>query len=425
MERYKKASIIHMMALLLLFQCLAYKAGHVSGSLCSDLCAQNNIHLGKCLTTVPDKKIYDGEWLGTKVVLKVNMSWFEEFDKLQKITDTEAVSSYQNHVSSRVKTLFGDCSHCSKLVSRLLSLGDGDGDEAISASEARTFIALLQHVEPMMLMTLNESKHTVDFYGYCGGLYVVEKLPFVASDLFQGTWELLDISFLPDVFEPLQNLFNEYSGKLLNFASSSVLNMATIFNNALTVAKSPILSTFFQVYATSKRDKFDFAYSLLEATLDVSTTPYGLTQSCDVHLGNYGITNISTVKLIDLDLLYPHVFLRSLLEQTKCVSHWDCFVGHFDFCWSTCDKIKGTCKSLLGMQDLHMVCEDLLPLIFRNPNYLEPTGHNTTCLERAIGKLGVFCSKMPVVYSIEELRRNILTVKKILKSVDLKVTESC
>ena len=390
----------------------------MSGPLCSNLCTQNNIHLDKCLTTVPDKKIYDGEWLGRKIILKVNMSWFEEFETLQKITDTEAVSSYQNHVSSRVKTLFGDCSHCSKLVSRLLSLGDGDGDEAISASEARTFISLLQHVEPMMLMTLNESKHTVDFYGYCGGLYVVEKLPFVASHVFGDRWELLDLSFLPDVFEPLQKLFNEYSGKVLNFASSSVLNMATIFNNAFTVAECPIFSTFFQVYATSKREKFDFAYSLLEATLDVSITPYGLTQSCDVHLGNYGITNTSTVKLIDLDLLYPHVFLRSLLEQKKCVSHWDCFVGRFDFCWSTCDKIKGTCKSLLGIQDLHMVCEGLLPLIFRNPNYLEPTGHNTTCLERAIRKLGVFCSKMPVVYSIKELRRNILIVKKRLKSIE-------
>ena len=397
----------------------------MSGPLCSNLCTQNNIHLDKCLTTVPDKKIYDGEWLGRKIILKVNMSWFEEFDKLQKITDTEAVSSYQNLVSSRVKTLFGDCSHCSKLVSRLLSLGDGDGDEAISASEARTFISLLQHVEPMMLMTLNESKHTVDFYGYCGGLYVVEKLPFVASHVFGDRWELLDLSFLPDVFEPLQKLFNEYSGKLLNFAASSVLNMATIFNNALTVAKCPIFSTFFQVYASSKREKFDFAYSLLEATLDVSITPYGLTQSCDVHLGNYGITNMSTVKLIDLDLLYPHIFLRSLLEQTKCVSHWDCFVGRFDFCWSTCDKIKGTCKSLLGIQDLHMVCEGLLPLIFRNPNYLEPTSHNTTCLERAIGKLGVFCSKMPVVYSIEELRRNILIVKKRLKSIEVNLVKDC
>lgn len=30
-----------------------------------------------------------------------------------------------------------------------------------------------------MLIVLNESKYFVDFYGYCGGLYVVEKFLFV------------------------------------------------------------------------------------------------------------------------------------------------------------------------------------------------------------------------------------------------------
>ncbi|RMX55155.1 hypothetical protein pdam_00007446 [Pocillopora damicornis] len=112
--------------------------------------------------------------------------------------------------------------------------------------------------------------------------------------------------------------------------------------------------------------------------------------------------------------MYPHVFLRTLLEQKKCVSDWDCFVGHFDFCWSTCDKTKGTCKTLLGIQDLHMVCEGVFPLLFRHPNYLEPTDHNMTRLKRAMRKLAVFCSEIPVVYSSAELRRNILIASTIL-----------
>ncbi|XP_022792242.1 uncharacterized protein LOC111331401 [Stylophora pistillata] len=251
--------------------CSAYEVGHVSGPLCPDLCgSQSTFHLGNCLSTVPDKKIYNGEWQGKKIIFKINMSWFEEFERSQRIADISVVSSYQEDVSSR----------------------------------------------------------------------------------------------------------------------------------------------------------FDFAYSLLDATLDVSTSPYGLTQLCDVHLGNYGITTTSTVKLLDLDLMYPHVFLRTLLEQKKCVSDWDCFVGHSD-CWSTCDKTKGICKSLLGIQDLHMVCEGVFPQLFKNPNYLNPTGHNMTCLERAMRKLFVFCSKIPVVYSREELRRNILAVKKRLKAVDIMVANEC
>ncbi|KAL9984127.1 hypothetical protein ACROYT_G006388 [Oculina patagonica] len=405
--------------------CSAHKASQLSGPLCSDLCEQNNIHFGKCLTTVPDKKIYDGEWHGTSVILKVNMSWFEEFEESQKITDGDAASSYQNDVSSRVNTLFGNCSQCNKLTSLLLLLGDGDGDGSVTAAEARTFISLLQHVEPMMLMALNESKHTVDFYGYCGGLYMVEKVPFVASDVFGDTWELVELAFLPEILEPFQKLLNENVEEFLNAAAFSMLYINTIFNNVVNITNYPIFRTFAKVHATSTREKFDFAYSLLDATLDVAVTRYGLTQSCDVHLGNYGITNKSMVKFIDLDLLYPHVFMRSLLEHTKCVSDLECFVGRFHYCWSTCDTMTGTCKSLLGLQDLHMLCEGLFPIMFTRPNVLDPIGYNTTCLDKAINKLAAFCSKMPVVYSARELRYNILIVKKKLQSIELKYIEKC
>lgn len=68
-----------------------------------------------------------------------------------------------------------------------------------------------------------------------------------------------------------------------------------------------------------------------------------------------------------------------------------------------------------------MVCEGVFPLLFRHPNYLEPTDLNMTRLKRAMRKLAVFCSEIPVVYSSAELRRNILTVKKRLKSVDMMV----
>ena len=407
-----------------LFQCSAYDEGHVSGPLCSDLCKQNSIHLGKCLTTVPDKKIYDGTWHGKSVILKVNMSWLDEFQERKKITDNDVASSYQNDVLSRVDSLFGNCSQCTKLVSRLLLLGDGNSDGSVTAVEARTFISLLQHMEPMMLMTLNESKHTVDFYGYCGGLYMVEKVPFVASDLFGDSWELIELPFLPDTLEkPIKSMFNYYGGKVLRSAAFFLSYTSTIVNDTL-FSKYSIFSTF-QTYFSSKREKFDFAYLILDATADVSVTPYGLTQSCDLHLGNYGITNTSAVKLIDLDLLYPHVFLRTLLKKKKCVSDLDCFVGRFDYCWSDCDKMSGTCKSLLGLQDIHMICEGLFPIIFSNPSILHTEVYNHTCLEKAIKKLGVFCSKLPVVYSVNELKQNLLTVKKRLKSIELKYSENC
>ena len=374
---------------------------------------------------MPDKKIYDGTWHGQNIILKVNMSWFEEFQDQQKVTDSDVVSSYHNDVSSRVNTLFGDCTQCKKLASRLVLLGDGNSDGSVTAAEARSFISLLQHIEPVMLMALNESKHTVDFYGYCGGLYMVEKLPFVASNAFRDNWEFADLAFLPDGFEPLANMFNHNLGNVLDAAILSILYVSTIFDNMLTLTDYPMFRTFFQSYITSRREKFDFAYSLLDAALEVSVTPYGLIQSCDLHLGNYGITNTSTVKLIDLDLTYPHVLLQTLLKEKKCVSDLECFVGSSESCWSDCDTRTGTCKSLLGLQDVHTICEGLFPIIFRHPNMLDPMSYNITCLNKAIRYLGVLCSKLPVVYSERELRYNILAVKRGLKSIELKQNEEC
>ena len=394
----------------------------MSGSLCSDLCEQNNFHLGRCLSTVPEKKIYDADWKGREVILKVNMSWFEEFAKRQNITDNDAVILYKNDISFRVRTLFGDCPRCSELTSVLMSFGDGNSDGTITGSEARTFISLLQHIEPMMLMALNGSKHTVDFYGYCGGLYAVEEMPYVASKVFLDTWELLDLC-LPDFLLPLQEKLNYFAENLLHAATFYVQYAASILSDTLSWTKYPIFYSFFGMRVSRKHDKFKFAYSMLDATLDVSDKAYGLVQSCDGHLENYGITNESVVKIIDFDLMYPYAFIKTILEQKKCASDSECWAGNNRFCLSTCDANTGSCTSLMRFQDLHLICEVLFPAIFSDTNILEPPTFNRTYLTRAISKLGVFCSKLPVVYSVEELRHYTVVVKKKLSSIEMKLKE--
>ena len=44
----------------------------------------------------------------------------------------------------------------------------------MTASEARTFLSLMYQEESFMFIALNESKHSLDFYGCCGGLYVTQ-----------------------------------------------------------------------------------------------------------------------------------------------------------------------------------------------------------------------------------------------------------
>ncbi|KAJ7357600.1 hypothetical protein OS493_024413 [Desmophyllum pertusum] len=109
---------------------------------------------------------------------------------------------------------------------------------------------------------------------------------------------------------------------------------------------------------------FDIVYSMLDATLALSNNPYGMVQSCDIHLGNFGITNNSIVKVIDLDLMYPVVFLRTLLEQKECVSDEDCWVGNKEDCQSSCDTTAGTCTSMVPQTGLSQYLRDSLPFYF-------------------------------------------------------------
>lgn len=410
---------------MLLFQCSAYKEGQVSGPLCSDLCEQNNIHLGKCLSIVTEKKVYAGTWQGREVILKANERWFMEFKELQKKTDSDLMSSFQNDVSFWVETMFGNCSQCSTLVEQLISFADSDHNEIITASEARTFVLLMYQQESFMLMALNESKHSLDFYGYCGGLYIIEKVPLIASSVFGEKWEFNDFSILPDVFEPQEEMLRNFGGKILE-AAFSIPYVYTILNEALTLTKYLIFSTFSQKHIPSQKEKFDFLYSLLDATLSLSSNPYGLVQSCDMHLGNFGITNDSVVKFIDLDFTYPSVFLRTLLEQKECVLDEDCWVGTMEDCHSSCDITTNTCRSMVHKQDLVNICQIHIPFVFRRSSILsELSGHSTTCLRKALGKLVVFCQTFSVAYSTEQLRHDILTVKEKLRIVEHNFSKMC
>ena len=409
---------------MLLFQCSAYKEGQVSGPLCPDLCEHNSIHLGKCLSSVTEKKVYDGTWQGREVILKANERWFMAFKELQKKTDNDVMSSFQNDVLFWVETMFGNCSQCSTLVEKLTSYADGNHNEIITASEARTFVSLMYQEESFLLIALNDSKDSLDFYGYCGGLYVTEKVPLIASSVFGEKWEFSEFSLLPDLFEPVEEMTRNFIGKNILDSAFSIPYVYSILNEALTLTKSLIFSTFSQYHIPSQKEKFDFLHALLDATLSLSSNPYGLLQSCDIHLGNFGITNDSVVKFIDLDFTYPSVFLRTLLEQKQCSSDEDCWVGTMEDCHSSCDISTNSCSSVVHKQDLANICDIHIPFVFRRSTILsELTGSNTTGLRKALGKLVMFCQTLSVSYSAEQLRHDILTVKEKLRIVEHNISK--
>lgn len=367
------------------------------------------------MSTIVEKTVYDGEWKGKQVILKRSLDWSKLFEEVHHFLDYDnLLSSSQQYVSSRVEALFGNCTHCDKLKVRLVKLFDDNNDGKVTATEVRSFATLLNLLEPMMLIALNESKYTVDFYGYCGGLYAVEKLPYVASQVFGETWELKDLSLFPDFLEPLEEIGRNMIEKIVDvvFAIPFVCH---VLNDVLMLAKNYIFTFVSQTYIPSEQEKFEFVYSLMDTTLGVSSYPYGMLQSCDLHLGNYGFTNSLLVKMIDFDHTYPLVYLGELLMQKKCTSNDDCWVGNVNDCCSWCNDETGTCNSVVWKHDVTNICQVHIPYILRG--LIIFTSRNSTCQREAIFSLVKFCQSWPVITSIQQLEEIVPRLKEQLKSI--------
>lgn len=401
--------------------CSAYEAGQVSGPLCLDLCKEKSIHFDKCLSTNVEKIVYDGEWKGKQVILKRTLDWFKLFEEAHHFLDYDnLLSSSQHHVSSHVEALFGNCTQCDKLKLRLVKLFDDNNDGKVTATEVRSFVTLLHLQEPMMLIALNESKHTVDFYGYCGGLYVVEKVPYIASQVFGAKWELKDLSLLPDFLEQLEEIGINMVGTIVDVVFA-IPYVCHVLNDALMLAKYYIFTLTSQTYIPNEQEKFEFVYSLMDTTLGISSYPYGMLQSCDLHLGNYGFTNISLVKMIDFDHTYPMIYLGELLTQKQCTSNNDCWVGNVNQCYSWCNDGTGTCNSVVWKHDVTNICQIHIPIIFRGPIIF--ASENSSCQRKAIFSLVKLCQSWPVITSIQQLEETVLRLKGQLKSIQNSCSE--
>lgn len=407
-----------------LFQCQAYEAGEISGPLCPDLCEQKNIQFGNCLTEAMEDKVYEGQWHGRDVIFKANLRWYTDFNTFQKQTDEDVVLSFQDNVSFLVETLFGDCPQCNRLVSLFLSLGDSDNDGIVTAPEVRSLVPLLRQQEPFMLIALNNSKQTADFHGYCGGLYATEKLPFIVSDVFGTQWNFDDLNIVPDTFEPFQEMVKNLIAKIFD-AASSIPYFSKIVVNIPTITLNGILDAFFDLRMPNRKKQFEYFHSLLDSVMDLSSNPYGMLQSCDMHLGNFGIANNSVVKVIDFDAVFPVHYLRHVLEQKECVSDADCWFGTKDDCQSSCDTATKKCTSRMQKQDLIHICETHIPFVLKRPCNQELSKNNSTCSKKVIRKFELFCKRLRVVDSLDQLRNDVLAVKKELTHLEKDLSNMC
>ena len=385
--------------------------GTTAGILCTDLCQKRNIHIKRCLTTAPEKKVFLAEWKGKEVVLKLTSNWSNEFPEL--LAKYRVVRHHRefhwSEVSDIVHSFFAKCAHCDKLTRKLLEIADANDDGLITAPEIATTVGLLHHQEPALLMMLNDTNHSLDFFGYCGGVYAVEVLSRVVAT--PEPWNFLTLSVLPEELQVLDDFVNEHILEPI-----MALPLADKINNHLEYFWYCLVGTSHQNSDAADYDTFDVAYSFLQLVAEMSANQYGPLVSCDSHVGNFGFSNASLLKLMDLDFVFPLVNLEHRFSRKPCSSHNDCKVGALDQCTSLCNSTSGFCtpqrKPLFP--DLQTICRVIFPQIFKK--YLCCRSVNGFAYTRVLRAIS-FCTNLPVTSSLDALRHNIKSVRKELEKL--------
>lgn len=95
-----------------------------------------------------------------------------------------------------------------------------------------------------MLMVLNESKYFLEFYGYCGGLYLIEKVFLIVLSVYGEKWEFSEVFILFDVFELVEEILKNFGKKMLEVVFF-ILYVYSILNEVLIFIKFLIFSIFF------------------------------------------------------------------------------------------------------------------------------------------------------------------------------------
>uniref|UniRef100_A0A4W3J142 Divergent protein kinase domain 1B n=1 Tax=Callorhinchus milii TaxID=7868 RepID=A0A4W3J142_CALMI len=254
--------------------CDRYKKGIISGSACRDLCEENTLVFQHCLSSTPV------------------------------------------HQSS-----LGDQQSLGSLVSRIITMADINQDKKVSLAEAKSVWALLQLNEFLLTVSLHEKEHTPKLLGYCGDLYITEKIPYDSL----------------------------YSVKLPRFLQP-----------ALPQALQMRLNHWF---APPWPRRAKITIGLLEFVEEIFHGAYGSFYICDSEPANMGYSENYDFKMVNLRKVVTEMGLRAFYKGRHCERNADC--THIRDCTATCDRLIKQCNSELIQPNLAKVCrvlqEFLLP----------------------------------------------------------------
>lgn len=401
----------------LYLQCQLYKQGAVTGSLCQDICETQKITTTNCVASNPEKHVYKALWDDKEIILKMVHT---STDIQNSFNESNNEEDFRFQIESCVNMMFGECENCTKLTAQFIEMADTNSDGKLSFIETKTIVQLLQTPEPAMLMVLNGSKVSLDIYGYCGPLYAVEKLAVVADTVYGYQWNVMDIALLPNIFEPFENMVKQAVESAVTILSNFKIYSDCI-QPMLNDFKTDVSKYFQRVRVPSIKERFHFVESHLTAIFSLSNNTYGLVQACDIHLGNFGLTNDNEFKVLDYDLVFPQHHLQHLLTSKQCWRDEDCKIGDFRECTSICNKTTGHCSGTLNSQMIQNVCSSSLPLVFSNihKDFQDKNQTILKCLENAIKNVGWYCLDLPLANNTQQLYLQIEDIKAKYVNVSL------
>ncbi|XP_027883959.1 divergent protein kinase domain 1A isoform X1 [Xiphophorus couchianus] len=315
--------------------CDKYRKGVIDGTACSSLCEKETLYLEKCFTAKPNNQVYSGNWGDLQGVIKCQMEEAPHYDlggemeprkeaapvAFNKPTKGTSVEKFREMIISHLKAKVGDQANLADLATQVLSFTDSNKDGHISLPEARSTWALLQLNEFLLALVLQERDHTPKLLGFCGDLYMMEKVPY--SPLYG-----ISLPWIVELWIP-----------------------------------AGLRRSMEQWFTPSWPHKAKISIGLLELVEDIFHGTYGSFLMCDVRTTTFGYNERYDFKVVDARYIIPEATFQERFRQQRCNVDEDCLYG--TDCLTSCDLTKHRCTPEVTRPNLAKVCDTLKNYIVR------------------------------------------------------------
>uniref|UniRef100_A0A673JFF4 Divergent protein kinase domain 1Ab n=1 Tax=Sinocyclocheilus rhinocerous TaxID=307959 RepID=A0A673JFF4_9TELE len=311
--------------------CDKFQKGVIDGSACNSLCEKDTLYLGKCLSAKPSNQVYSGSWGDMEGIIKCQMEEDPHYDlgieleprkesasfnRPTKGTSMEKPFIYRDKLHLfQTSAKVGDQANLADLVTLVFGVADSNKDGQISLSEAHSAWALLQLNEFLLSIVLQDREHTPRLLGFCGDLYVMEKVPYV----------------------PLYGVSLPWMVELWIPAS--------------------LRRSIDQWAAPSWPRKAKIGIGLFELVEDVFHGTFGSFLMCDVSAAGFGYTERHDIKVVDARRIVPEAAFQEAMRERRCEEDSDCMYGRD--CLTSCDLTKHRCTTEVTQPNLAKVCSTL------------------------------------------------------------------